>query len=154
MKLRLDTMTSVSRSDRLRFHLRVALSLSLFVFTAAAYAAKSIVPAELRLTKWEARCLADNVEVFLRDGHDPVTIYFDLCLDEKQLTELAQGNSRQSLPDPENLAPRATKETTGSSATLPLRIGKAMLRCLQEKARDPRFLTRDPVVLRTSSCKR
>lgn len=131
-----------------------ALALCLLGTGIGAHAAKSGNSRELRLTQFQAHCLVDNIEVFLRDDHDPVTVYFDLCLNEEQLTDLAQGNSRQSLPDLENPAARAQKDGAATSEMSPLKISKATLRCLRTKAHDPNFLERDPIILQSSGCKR
>lgn len=97
---------------------------------------------ELRLTQKQARCLADNAELLLRDDGDPVTFYFDLC----SADPLAKGDTRQTLP---NTPKRGAKNAEDA----PIKVSKALLRCLQEKkARTPAFLETNPVVLNTSAC--
>lgn len=126
----------------------VAIEAIICFAAAGAWAAEagSKLP-ELRLTPRDARCLANNAELLLRDKGDPVEFYFDLCLAD----EAARGSSRQSLPDVPKPAPRTSG--SGKSADTPIKISKALLRCiLAKKAQTPGFLDSDPVVLNTAAC--
>lgn len=142
-------MKLTSRILVARFYATAIEAICCIAVAGNAWAAKGgpIVP-ELRLTPSQARCLADNAELLLRDEGDPVVFYFDLCLAD----ETARGSSRQSLPD----VPKPKARPSGLAkdpAGAPIKVSKMLLRCLQmKKVQNPAFLETNPVVLKPSAC--
>jgi hypothetical protein len=92
------------------------------------------------VSKSEAKCIADNVDSFLDDLSDPVTIYLDICLSADRLKGQVAGTIRADLPSIG--APR-----TGGKATKSVTVPKAALRCLKSAAGSPGFPETDPYIL-------
>ncbi len=80
------------------------------------------------VSKAEAKCIAEYVDVFLEDTEDPVTIYLDICMTAEQLTGSVAGSVRGDLP---TIAP----SKTDAKPTRSIVISKLVLRCLKEAAR-------------------
>jgi hypothetical protein len=96
------------------------------------------------VSKAEARCIADNVESFLDDLSDPVTIYLDICLPADRLKGQVAGTVRADLPS-------IGGPKTGGRATKSVTLSKAALRCLKSAAAAPGFPDADPYVF-ASKC--
>lgn len=92
------------------------------------------------VSKSEARCIADNVGVFLDEPDDPVTIYLDICVPAEKLSGLVAGNIRSDLPS-------INRAKTGANPTKSIVVSKAALRCLKVAAGTPGFPKTEPVVL-------
>lgn len=108
----------------------------------------------LSLSSRDARCLADNADILLRDKVDPVDFYFDLCLDEASVAAV-RGSSRQSLPTlTKSGSPKASAPDAKVDAG-PVKVTKALLKCVQDKrARDSGYFDKEPVVFSTSTCQK
>ena len=96
------------------------------------------------VSKAEAKCIADNIDSFLDDLSDPVTIYLDICLSSDRLKGQVAGTVRADLPSIG--APK-----TGGKATKSVTLSKAALRCLKAAAASPGFPDTDPYVF-ASKC--
>jgi hypothetical protein len=96
------------------------------------------------VSKSEAKCIADNVDSFLDDLADPVTIYLDICLSADRLKGLVAGTIRADLPS-------IGTPRTGGTATKSITVSKAALRCLKSAAGASGFPDTDPYVL-ASKC--
>lgn len=97
------------------------------------------------VSKAEARCIADNVDSFLDDLSDPVTIYLDICLSSDRLKGQVAGTVRADLPS------IGKPSKTDGKATKSITLSKAALRCLKSAATAPGFPDADPYVL-ASKC--
>jgi hypothetical protein len=106
--------------------------------------AQSAPAQQTAVSKAEARCIADNVDSFLDDLSDPVTIYLDICLPADRLKGQVAGTVRADLPS-------IGGPKTGGKATNSITLSKAALRCLKSAAAAPGFPDADPYVL-ASKC--
>jgi hypothetical protein len=108
----------------------------------------------LSLSSRDARCLADNADILLREKGDPVDFYFDLCLDEASAAAV-RGSSRQSLPTlTKSGAPKASG-LDGKAEAGPVKVTKALLKCVQDKrARDSGYFDKEPVVCSSFICQK
>jgi hypothetical protein len=100
------------------------------------------------VSRAEAICIADNVDVFLEDADDPVIIYLDICVPSQQLTDLLAGSNRGDLPTIDLPAVRTDSATAGEARTVTL--SKAALQCLKAAAAQPGFPSADPVRLEST----
>jgi hypothetical protein len=98
----------------------------------------------LTVSKNEAKCIADNVDMFLEEPGDPVTIYLDICLPADKLKGLVAGTVRADLPS-------IGSPKTGATSTKSVTLTKAELRCLKSAAGTPGFPATDPFPL-VSNC--
>ncbi len=98
--------------------------------------------------------MADNVEILMRDKGDPVVFYFDICLESERAT-VSQGGSRQSLPTLPNSGASKASEPAAKKEAGPVKISKALLRCIQAKrAGDASYFEKEPVVFNASNCQK
>jgi hypothetical protein len=96
------------------------------------------------VTKAEAKCIADNVDTFLDDEHDPVTIYLDICIPAEKLSGLVAGNFRIDLPNIGQPQQPGQGASGDSSAPKSVNVSKAALRCLKSAAAAAGFPSTDP----------
>ena len=148
-------MTLASNSALLRSGLGTITVRTIFLLAAGGACAqpKGTPAPGLRLSSAQATCLADHAELLLRDKGDPVLFFFDLC----DADTAVKGNSRQSLPDLPDLPKGANASTAGAQRAddVPIKVSKAMLRCIQaKKAQTPGFFSTEPVVLNGTVCKK
>ena len=137
--------------------MHLLIGASWIIATAVAQAAgndKGGKESGLSLSSRDARCLADNADILLREKGDPVDFYFDLCLDEASAAAV-RGNTRQSLPTlTRSGAPKASAPDAKVDAG-PVKVTKALVKCVQDKrARDGSYFDKEPVVFSTSTCQK
>jgi hypothetical protein len=101
------------------------------------------------VSKSEAKCISDNVDTFLDDERDPLTIYLDICIPAEGLSSLVAGNFRVDLPNIDNANQRSG--AGNSSAPKSITVSKAALRCLKTAAAAAGFPSTDPYPL-VSDC--
>jgi len=99
---------------------------------------------QIVVSKAEAKCIADNIDGFLEDPDDPITIYLDICVPAEQLRGLVAGNIRADLP---TIGP----PKTGAKPTKSISVSKSTLRCLKAAATTVGFPSTDPFPL-VSDC--
>lgn len=108
----------------------------------------------LSLTSKQARCLAENAQILMRDTGDPVPFYFDLCLDDER-SAAVQGNNRQTLPTPPTPSASAASQARSQADSGPVQISKALLRCVQaKKSQDAAYFDKEPVVFNATTCQK
>jgi hypothetical protein len=100
---------------------------------------------EIVLSRADAKCIADNVDVFLEEATDPVVVYLDICISSEQMSSLLAGHTRGDLPA--ILRPSASAASAVAQKPRSVTISKIILRCLKLASAAPSFPRTDPVII-------